>query len=659
MKNNKEINNERLLWLTNATEKTLNMIINSGNYSGAGVNSQTENRFGIFIRKEILNGIDKLLDTDFTEFIIYDVISKKIKNAVFSDNWDKNIKVSSIAPEPTKFVKIKISENILGIFNYQNDEYATEVFKKMDVRDIILYSFNGANSNRFLAVSGVVKRNKNFFKNDADFYKNAMTLFAAAYEMQQLYEKLNSSLKLEKLNKKLNLINNLAYNLSLAYCIEYALKIFAEALFSIKTNKIEKIKSIHINIFDSLHKKTLTSMIYLRDKKPVFSHPVDYKEYVGNCKLFRDDIIVNNKQCQPHTYAGNNNKGGAEVYNRFKSDESAEVGETDEQFTISGENICGTENAALKNVLNNNDKKEVSFVDNCEFHGTDGSYNCYPINISGCISGSVNIESDYDAFFSKNIQGLITEIINIAAPFFAKLILIEYNKELAITDSLTGIYNRRFMYEFAKMEISRAIRNKSPLSFGIIDIDKFKEINDTYGHYIGDSILKEFADDLRKLFMRKQDLITRYGGDEFIVILPETDRDNAAVLLNRFNDFVAHKVYMPNSIENIKINLTVSIGGSSFSPETADIGDTERKKGNYKTNTVDSAINTINTEVQLLQGGKKNKNKNASDNKANIEHDGQGENYADENISIIEGLFKIADANLYKAKEMGRNTVVI
>ena len=143
MKNNKEINNERLLWLTNATEKTLNMIINSGNYSGAGVNSQTENRFGIFIRKEILNGIDKLLDTDFTEFIIYDVISKKIKNAVFSDNWDKNIKVSSIAPEPTKFVKIKISENILGIFNYLDDENATEVFKKMDVRDIILYSFNG------------------------------------------------------------------------------------------------------------------------------------------------------------------------------------------------------------------------------------------------------------------------------------------------------------------------------------------------------------------------------------------------------------------------------------------------------------------------------------------------------------------------------------
>jgi diguanylate cyclase (GGDEF)-like protein len=654
MKNNKEINNERLIWLTNAAEKTLNMIINSDNYSGAEVNSQTENRFGIFIRKEILNGIDKLLDTDFTEFIIYDILSKKIKNAVFSDNWDKNIKVSSIAPEPTKFVKIKISENILGIFNYLDDENATEVFKKMDVRDIILYSFNGANGNRFLAVSGVAGRNKDFFKNDTDFYKNAMTLFAATYEMQQLFEKLNSSLKLEKLNKKLNLINNLAYNLSLAYCIEYALKIFAEALFSIKANKIEKIKSIHINIFDSLHKKTLTSMIYLRDKKPVFSHPVDYTEYVGNCKLFRDNIIVNNKQCQRHTYTENNNISGAEVYNRLKYDESVAVDETDEQFTISGENVCGTANAALKNVLNDNDKKEVSFIDNCEFHGTDGSYNCYPIKISGCISGSVNAESDYDAFFSKNIQGLITEIINIAAPFFAKLILIEYNKELAITDSLTGIYNRRFMYEFAKMEISRAIRNKSPLSFGIIDIDKFKEINDAYGHYIGDSILKEFADDLRKLFMRKQDLITRYGGDEFIVILPETDKDNAAVLLNRFNNFVAHKVYMPNGIENIKVNLTVSIGGSSFLPEAADIDDAEIKKGKYKINALGPAINT---EVQLLKDGE-NKNKNVS-NKVSIKQSWHGENYADENISIIEELFKTADANLYKAKENGRNTVVM
>jgi diguanylate cyclase (GGDEF)-like protein len=654
MKNNKEINNERLIWLTNAAEKTLNMIINSDNYSGAEVNSQTENRFGIFIRKEILNGIDKLLDTDFTEFIIYDILSKKIKNAVFSDNWDKNIKVSSIAPEPTKFVKIKISENILGIFNYLDDENATEVFKKMDVRDIILYSFNGANGNRFLAVSGVAGRNKDFFKNDTDFYKNAMTLFAATYEMQQLFEKLNSSLKLEKLNKKLNLINNLAYNLSLAYCIEYALKIFAEALFSIKANKIEKIKSIHINIFDSLHKKTLTSMIYLRDKKPVFSHPVDYTEYVGNCKLFRDNIIVNNKQCQRHTYTENNNVGGTEVYNRFKSDESLAMDEAGGQFTISGENVCGTADAALKNVLNENDKKEISFIDNCEFHSTDGSYNCYPINISGCISGSVNAESDYAAFFSKNIQGLITEIINIAAPFFAKLILIEYNKELAITDSLTGIYNRRFMYEFAKMEISSAIRNKSPLSFGIIDIDRFKEINDAYGHYIGDSILKEFADDLRKLFMRKQDLITRYGGDEFIVILPETDKDNAAVLLNRFNNFVAHKVYMPNSIENIKINLTVSIGGSSFLPEAANIDDAEIKKGKNKINAADPVINT---EVQLLKEGE-NKNKNVS-NKVNIKYGGHDENYADENILIIETLFKIADANLYKAKENGRNAVVM
>jgi diguanylate cyclase (GGDEF)-like protein len=402
-------------------------------------------------------------------------------------------------------------------------------------------------------------------------------------------------------------------------------------------------------------------MIYLRDKKPVFSHPADYKEYVGNCKLFSDNIIINNKQCQRYIYAGNNNNGDAEVYNRFKSNESGEVDVTGEQFTISGENICDTANAALKNVLNDNDKKEVAFVDNCEFHGTEGSYNCYPINISGCISGSVNIESDYADFFSKSIQGLISEIINIAAPFFAKLILIEYNKELAITDSLTGIYNRRFMYEFAKMEISRAIRNKSPLSFGIIDIDKFKEINDIYGHYIGDSILKEFADDLRKLFMRKQDLITRYGGDEFIVILPETDRDNAAVLLDRFNDFVAHKVYMPDDIENIKINLTVSIGGSSFLPEAAHINDAERKKGKYKIN----SDNVMTVKEQLLKEDEgeeenkdENKNKNAL-NKVKIKQYGHGENYADPNIPIIEKLFKIADANLYKAKESGRNTVVI
>jgi len=97
--------------------------------------------------------------------------------------------------------------------------------------------------------------------------------------------------------------------------------------------------------------------------------------------------------------------------------------------------------------------------------------------------------------------------------------------EKSITDPLTGLYNREYMKEFLSKKIEESKRYKFPLSIAMIDIDYFKKINDTYGHLIGDCVLKEIADLLKNNF-RDSDVVSRYGGEEILIIMPFTDKEN-------------------------------------------------------------------------------------------------------------------------------------
>jgi len=133
-------------------------------------------------------------------------------------------------------------------------------------------------------------------------------------------------------------------------------------------------------------------------------------------------------------------------------------------------------------------------------------------------------------------------------------------QELAYYDPLTGLPNRRFFFEHASLIFEEVKRYEKPLSLLVMDIDHFKEINDTYGHDVGDMVLKTFAGLLRGI-VRKSDICARFGGEEFVVLLPNTDLEGAKVLAERIRATVAKN---PVEHGSVVIVLTVSIGVSQY-----------------------------------------------------------------------------------------------
>jgi len=126
-----------------------------------------------------------------------------------------------------------------------------------------------------------------------------------------------------------------------------------------------------------------------------------------------------------------------------------------------------------------------------------------------------------------------------------------------LTDSLTGLYNRRHLKHRLEEEVTRAQRYRQPLSCLFIDADHFKQINDVYGHAAGDLVLTALAQRLHAR-LRTSDLPTRYGGEEFAVLLPQTDAENACLLAHAICDGIAAETIKLETGEQIKI--TVSIG---------------------------------------------------------------------------------------------------
>lgn len=122
----------------------------------------------------------------------------------------------------------------------------------------------------------------------------------------------------------------------------------------------------------------------------------------------------------------------------------------------------------------------------------------------------------------------------------------EENRRLSITDPLTGAYNRRYLMEQLPREIDRAARYGRSLTVVMCDVDHFKSINDTHGHQIGDEVLKWFVSKLQQT-VRQADWVARFGGEEFIVVLPETPLDQGARVAEHLRAQVASQPFVTES----------------------------------------------------------------------------------------------------------------
>ena len=138
-------------------------------------------------------------------------------------------------------------------------------------------------------------------------------------------------------------------------------------------------------------------------------------------------------------------------------------------------------------------------------------------------------------------------------------------------DALTGVSNRKHFNEYIEAEWKRAVREQTSLSVLMVDVDDFKRYNDTYGHLAGDEVLRKVAETTRKSFARATDLAARFGGEEFIIILPATPLDGAQTVGQRVRRSVEN-LLIPHSASTVedRCSRKSSLGGASAVPQRGD-----------------------------------------------------------------------------------------
>jgi len=164
-------------------------------------------------------------------------------------------------------------------------------------------------------------------------------------------------------------------------------------------------------------------------------------------------------------------------------------------------------------------------------------------------------------------DGSIIEFVGIARDISERIFLIEKLAREANHDDLTGLANRRFLTSHAQLELQRAKRYDYDLSLLMIDIDHFKNINDVHGHQAGDIALVQLSE-LMISTLREHDLISRIGGEEFTILLPETNLNSAVEIAERMRVLIEQHTF--EIFTHLKLNLTISIGVATLSKEVPD-----------------------------------------------------------------------------------------
>lgn len=209
---------------------------------------------------------------------------------------------------------------------------------------------------------------------------------------------------------------------------------------------------------------------------------------------------------------------------------------------------------------------------------TTKSVLCVPLFNHGEVLGAIELVNKYSGsqFDSDDL-----ETLQLFADFIAIAIRNATNfrtiHELSIKDDLTCLFNTRFFHEMVEREMQRSIRKRRELSLIFMDMDHFKEVNDTHGHIYGSRLLKEVAVIISNC-VRSIDIPVRYGGDEFTVILPETSKEQAQLVARRIHERIRENLFLAD--DGINIRLTASLGYATFPDDAKDKDELIKKADN-------------------------------------------------------------------------------
>ncbi|MBI4685117.1 MAG: GGDEF domain-containing protein [Nitrospirae bacterium] len=188
-----------------------------------------------------------------------------------------------------------------------------------------------------------------------------------------------------------------------------------------------------------------------------------------------------------------------------------------------------------------------------------------PLRFGSETKGILMLASGVEVKFDFDMAALFSLMGNNISLIVEKVMLFQETQRLALTDSLTGLYNVRHFYDILNKEIARARRYNALFSLILFDIDDFKVINDTYGHQAGDEVLRSVASIL-KCISRETDIVVRYGGEEFILMLPNTSKQETFNLANRIKEKIEDHKYL----EKEAVNITISGGIATFPEDAGD-----------------------------------------------------------------------------------------